>query len=514
MEVTETTSSVQATAFFSSAEAPLQRELNDREVEEEAEQDLSSTALVERFELEETASWIACNEFKRVALQFPDRLLPHAAPISRWLEERTCHKPVILADCTYGSCCVDEIGAEHASADCLVHFGETCGSTVTPSSACKTEVASKTSLPVRFVFDRAPFATNEFAAHLKEVFDSVLGSKAEIAGTVVELLYDAAFAHIHDQLSDSVAKQCADRTAKVIVHRLWLGATADASSIDADNTNTTLGRKACPSSTSSSSSKTSALIYVSRSGSDTSALLPLWLLTHPNISRAVCFDARRGLFEEAKSVDTIRRLKRRLYLVERIRDARTIGLVCCAVGVPGHREILARLKQLCSIRGKKCYTFSVGKPNVAKLSNFAAEIDAFVMISCPFGVLLDTSEYYRPVVTAFEAEVALNADLNWNADDGWTPEFAALLSRALPAPRIDDETADVSLITGKVRCDDRQLTEEGDLQLQVYSAADHFGERTWKGLEEGISDPLSTAEKATEGRSGIASGYRNEQASS
>lgn len=32
----------------------------------------------------------------------------------------------IMADTTYGSCCVDEVGACHANADCVIHYGHTC----------------------------------------------------------------------------------------------------------------------------------------------------------------------------------------------------------------------------------------------------------------------------------------------------------------------------------------------------------------------------------------------------
>lgn len=46
--------------------------------------------------------------------------------------------------------------------------------------------------------------------------------------------------------------------------------------------------------------------------------------------------------------------------------------------------------------------------NVAKLANFSADVDTFVLLSCPFGVLLDTSSFDKPVVSLFEAEIALN----------------------------------------------------------------------------------------------------------
>src|SRR5205085_7855469 len=35
-------------------------------------------------------------------------------------------KLTILADTSYGACCVDEIAAEHVDADAVVHYGRAC----------------------------------------------------------------------------------------------------------------------------------------------------------------------------------------------------------------------------------------------------------------------------------------------------------------------------------------------------------------------------------------------------
>lgn len=32
----------------------------------------------------------------------------------------------VMADTAYGSCCVDEVGASHVGADCVVHYGHAC----------------------------------------------------------------------------------------------------------------------------------------------------------------------------------------------------------------------------------------------------------------------------------------------------------------------------------------------------------------------------------------------------
>ena len=94
------------------------------------------------FEIERTASFILTNDYKRIALQFPDDLLPDAIRVVKLLsdafkgdlgslsleekkqhEERKCY---ILGDTSYGACCVDEIAAEHADADAIIHYGRAC----------------------------------------------------------------------------------------------------------------------------------------------------------------------------------------------------------------------------------------------------------------------------------------------------------------------------------------------------------------------------------------------------
>ena len=80
-----------------------------------------------------------------VNYQFPDELLKDSIRVVRALREklralRKCdvdgdgsfvegRKDVglyVMADTTFGSCCVDEVGAAHINAECVVHYGHTC----------------------------------------------------------------------------------------------------------------------------------------------------------------------------------------------------------------------------------------------------------------------------------------------------------------------------------------------------------------------------------------------------
>jgi diphthamide biosynthesis protein 2 len=60
----------------------------------------------------------------------------------------------ILADTSYSACCVDEVAAQHAAADLVVHYGQAC---LSPTSR----------LPVRYCFGRAPIDVQHCATTIR-----------------------------------------------------------------------------------------------------------------------------------------------------------------------------------------------------------------------------------------------------------------------------------------------------------------------------------------------------------
>ena len=69
-------------------------------------------------------------------------------------------------------------------------------------------------------------------------------------------------------------------------------------------------------------------------------------------------------------------------------------------------DIINHLRQIIKNAGKKSYTFLIGKINVPKLANFM-EIDMFVIVACPENSLIDSKDFFKPIVTPFELEIAL-----------------------------------------------------------------------------------------------------------
>lgn len=121
-------------------------------------------------------------------------------------------------------------------------------------------------------------------------------------------------------------------------------------------------------------------------------------------------------FELRKECSNVNRmLMKRLYMVEKAKDANIIGIVIGTLGVADYLKVIERLKTLIKKVGKKSYTFVVGKLNVPKLANFL-EIDVFVLVACPENTLLDSSEFYKPVVSIYEMEMAFNSNREWTGD--------------------------------------------------------------------------------------------------
>ncbi|KAL3814702.1 hypothetical protein ACJIZ3_015970 [Penstemon smallii] len=107
------------------------------------------------YEISRVADFIRKHNFTRVALQFPDEVLKDSMMVVKALrrELKSGVKLYVMADTTYGSCCVDEVGAAHVNAQCVIHYGHTC---LSPTS----------SLPALFIFGKASVSATNCARNL------------------------------------------------------------------------------------------------------------------------------------------------------------------------------------------------------------------------------------------------------------------------------------------------------------------------------------------------------------
>ena len=78
------------------------------------------------FEVPKTIWRIKSLGCKRVALQLPEGLTMFATTLADIIEKHTGAEAVIMADVTYGACCVDDFSARALGCELMVHYGHSC----------------------------------------------------------------------------------------------------------------------------------------------------------------------------------------------------------------------------------------------------------------------------------------------------------------------------------------------------------------------------------------------------
>lgn len=485
-------------AFCSNSEAVLQRSVNVSTTTTDSQ----AKNLVELYQINETCHFITSNQFKKVALQFPDELLSDAVQISAEIEKETKAKTFILGDTSYGSCCVDEVAAEHVRADCIVHYGPSC------LSPCQR-------LPLLYVFGKRPIDVQQCAAAFKELYPDCQSH--------VFILYDVTYTHAIADLREILC----DVYPNVVVSLLKVdhshGANlihdscviSDHSDSQDDRVIFKFGRQFCVKE--GLRIDDYSMFYVGQEGPTLTNFMMTW--NHCSFSS---FDPVTCA-GRVESVNINKALMKRYYAVERAKDASVVGILVGTLGVANYLTIIEQLKDIIHKAGKKSYMFAMGKINVPKLANFL-EIDVYVLVACPENSLLDSSEFYRPVVTPFEMELACNRHREWTGE--YVTDFRDLLPGGsshvgLPEPNQsnnEEETTDVSLITGALRTSGLTSCTLQSSSLvprnqtltvaNTNTAASFLAGRSWQGLEPMLGQ--TPVVKAVKGRRGIAIAYEEE----
>lgn len=502
----------------------------------EAKSSLSDDALATTYEISRTAAEIRAGGWPRIALQFPDHMLVDAPRIVEALNtelepkdgEDIKRRIYVLADTSYSACCVDEIAAEHAAADVVVHYGRTC---LSPTSR----------LPVIYVYTSHEL---DHGVVVKE-FEKEFTDKETRVVVMADLTYQDHVSAIVEEIKKSgypnvLGTEVVRNPEGMIPNRRIAGDEM------ADDL-----------------LKSHALFHIS--DPPTSLLLALQ-------SRFASFHVLSTqstspipLTLENPTIRTAGLLRRRFARVLSLASAGVIGILVNTLSVSNYVSSLDLLRTKIAKAGKKSYTMVVGKLNPAKLANFS-EIEGWVIVGCwESGLIEDDAGYWRPVVTPFELEVALTREEEriWGGD--WWGGIEKLKLEDETQPETDDAEDDSGEQTAEVEDEFAEGGVEGDeslppefdfrtgklvshsrpMRLTVRSAktngdkksetggADGQSEalvkkapgelasingvtspgaeflrsqRTWQGLGSDFDNQASTA--VEEGRSGIARGYQ------
>ncbi|XAR60132.1 hypothetical protein NMG60_11033384 [Bertholletia excelsa] len=492
------------------------------------------------YEIVRTAVFIQSRNFKRVALQFPDELLKDSTAVVGALrdklstiESNASNKVVrlyVMADTTYGSCCVDEVGASHINADCVIHYGHTC---LSPTS----------NLPALFVFGKAPIIVPNCVEHLCRC--------ALVNGKPVVVLFGLEYAHAIQDIKEEFIESSRSHGSTSQLEISFADSMCSIMS-PSENFKTSNGHlesngrlTANQGSGKAEKGKIYSIGGLSWSlperyriedcllywvGADNAAFANV-VLTF-NGCEIVRYDAGENLLVTDVSPQK-RIVKRRYYLVEKARDANIIGILVGTLGVAGYLHMIYQMKELLRRARKKAYMLVMGRPNPAKLANFP-ECDVFIYVSCAQTALLDSKEFLAPVITPFEAMLAFSRESQWTG--AYLMEFQELINSApvelknqlqeearfsfLKGGYVEDfdledsseenEIGTLAVIKSmnkalRVRDQDPQSVIKGTAR----SGAEYFAARSFQGLD--LQSNSSPPEPFLIGRFGKASRYEDEK---
>ena len=343
------------------------------------------TAFSSYFSLPSTAAFLLSHNSRRVALQFPDVLLPFSPHISQFLS--TLLPPTtslyILADTSYAPCCVDITAAQHCNADAIIHYGLACLST-------------SYSIPTHFVFGQAPLLT-------QPLYDAIALEGWEDRGEEgvekredVLAFCDVEFEWKMPELKDWVRRGAEEgRTRRrVVVASVRPSPPPPPSQGGGDEEQREQEQSTCShciaghefSLPPSSSLSSFVLLFI---GSPSSPFLSTLMLTY-NDMPTYLYDPSTpspSILPSTSSPAIRRLLSRRFYLTQHALSSRIIGLLIGVVSHQGVLPVIERMQRLIRAAGKKSYVVAVGKVNPSKLANFS-DIDVWCLISCPYAAIL------------------------------------------------------------------------------------------------------------------------------
>ncbi|KAL7620126.1 Diphthamide biosynthesis protein 2 [Parahypoxylon ruwenzoriense] len=426
--------------------------------------------LYQVYEVPRTAAEIQRNDWRRIALQFPDDMLPDAPWVVDALstelqglvessyksgeeesspqkqgqghEQEQKYRLYILADTSYSACCVDEIAAEHANADVLVHYGRAC---LSPTSR----------LPVVHIFTRQTLDYDAIAGAFEREFPDKTVKVAVMADVMFqehvvplcELLRDREFSNV---VATEIVR---DPSGSIPNRRLVSPNTLTVDHVDYNLNEYHLFHVSTP--------PTSLLLTLD------SRLASLRIYPTPSSSSSTV-----PTLPDPSATPSI--LRRRYALVIQLATASIIGILVNTLSVKNYMSTISTLKNQIATAGKKSYTIVVGKLNAAKLANFA-EVDGWVVVGCWESGMVEQEGLWKPVVTPFELGLALQSEESrvWTGE--WWAGIEGVKSQSagdMGAEIEDDEAAQPSVEEVEGGVDDEE-SEPPEFDLRTGKLISH-----------------------------------------
>ncbi|KAM4699423.1 2-(3-amino-3-carboxypropyl)histidine synthase subunit 1 isoform 1-T2 [Discoglossus pictus] len=317
------------------------------------------------FEIPKTIWRIRQASAKMVALQMPEGLLMFACTIADIIERFTSAETVVMGDVTYGACCVDDYTARALGADFLVHYGHSCLIPIDASHGMK----------MLYVFVDIKIDASHFVDTIRFNFQS--GASLAFVSTIQFVpALQAAYHALRAEYQVTIP-QCKPLSPGEI-----LGCTSPRLEKSVD-----------------------AVVYLG----DGRFHLESVMISNPD-TKAYRYDPYSKVFSR-EYYDHSTMLKARGEAIEAATGAKTWGLILGTLGRQGSPKILEHLESRLQALGCRYVRLLLSEIFPNKLKLFP-EVEAWIQIACPRLSIDWGTAFSKPLLTPYEASVALR-DAEW-----------------------------------------------------------------------------------------------------
>ena len=357
------------------------------------------------FEIHKTIHRIRSLESKRIALQFPEGLLLFATTISDIL---TSFCPgteyLIMGDVTYGACCIDDYTARALDCDLLIHYAHSC---LIP--------LSKEKIATLYIFVDIGIDEKHLVATLTRNFPP--GKTLAMVSTVqfnstlhtVRPLLEAEGLHIIiPQISPLSKGEVLGCTAPKVVSK-----ALDTSGAD-------------------------ALLYLG----DGRFHLEAAMIANPSLPAYRYDPYSRTLTRESYGHDEM--LSLRSSAISTARKARRWGLILGALGRQGNPHTLTLIEKHLERMRIPFINLLLSEIFPGKLAMFE-DVECWVQIACPRLSIDWGYAFPRPLLTPYEALIALDGHPSWEESKGGDGVYPMDYYANRGLGRVTEKTANVGL---------------------------------------------------------------------
>ncbi|KAM3509564.1 hypothetical protein MY11210_006254 [Beauveria gryllotalpidicola] len=322
------------------------------------------------FEIPKTIHRVQTSGAKKVALQMPEGLLLFATTISDILTQ-FCPgiETLIMGDVTYGACCIDDYTARALGCDLLVHYAHSC---LIPVDVTKIKTL--------YVFVDISIDTAHLLASLERNFAS--GKTIALVGTIQ---FNATIHGVRGSLEAAGFRVLVPQIAPLSKGEI-LGCTSprlrDEDGVD-------------------------LILYLG----DGRFHLESIMIHNPRIPAYRYDPYSRKLTRETYGHDEMQSVRRTA--IQTARGARRWGLILGSLGRQGNPHTMALIEAQLRARGIPWVNLLLSEIFPGKLA-VMADVECWVQVACPRLSIDWGYAFARPLLTPYEALVALGITEDWS----------------------------------------------------------------------------------------------------